>query len=312
MLRLILIGLLSGFFFSSTFVLNRIMSLDGGHWVWSASLRYAYMILLLTAWLLAFRGTAALARILGLFFSNLVFWVAAGSIGFGAFYALICFSADYAPGWIVATTWQFTIIATLVVLMAFGRRFPKRIWLFSAIVFAGVFMVNFSQAEAVDPSELIKGALPVLIAAFCYPIGNQMVWEAKAGHRRLPDISGAGLEHPFARVLLMSLGSVPFWCLLLVVTAPPPPATGQIVNTALVALFSGVMATSLFLFARNESKTGSQLAAVDATQSSEVIFALAGEILIIGTALPNALGVLGILLTGAGLMLFVRFQDTAG
>ncbi len=312
MLRLILIGLLAGFFFSSTFVLNRIMSLAGGHWVWSASLRYAYMILLLTVWLLLFRGTKAVARTLGLFFDNLIFWMAAGSIGFGAFYALICFSADHAPAWIVATTWQFTIIATLVVLMAFGRRFPKRIWLFCAIVFAGVFMVNVSQAGVVVPAQLLQGALPVLIAAFCYPIGNQLVWEAKTGHGRLPDISSPELDHPLARVLLMSLGSVPFWCLLVALTAPPPPSGGQIVNTALVALFSGVMATSLFLFARNESTTGSQLAAVDATQASEVIFALAGEILIIGTALPNALGVLGMLVTGAGLMLFIRFQETPG
>jgi drug/metabolite transporter (DMT)-like permease len=113
--------------------------------------RYGYMILLLTAWLLAFRGAAAIVRTLGLFFNHLAFWVAAGSIGFGAFYALICFSVDYAPGWIVATTWQFTIIATLVVLTAFGRRFPRRIWLFSTIVFAGVFLVNISQAGAVDP-----------------------------------------------------------------------------------------------------------------------------------------------------------------
>lgn len=310
MVRLILIGLLSGFFFSSTFVLNRIMSLDGGHWVWSASLRYAFMIILLMAWLLVSRGTAAFTRTLGQFFNHLFFWVATGSIGFGAFYALICFSADYAPGWIIATTWQFTIIATLMVLMAFGRRFPKRTWLFSAIVFAGVFMVNISQVGAVDPAELINGALPVMIAAFCYPVGNQLVWEAKTGHPRLPDISGPALEHPFSKVLLMSLGSVPFWCLLVAVTAPPPPGNGQIMNTALVALLSGVLATSLFLFARNESKTGSQLAAVDATQSSEVIFALAGEILIIGTALPTVIGMLGILVTVAGLVLFVRFQET--
>lgn len=308
MLRLILIGLLSGLFFSSTFVLNRVMSLAGGHWVWSASLRYAYMIVLLAAWLLAFRGWDAFVRTLGLFFNNLIFWIVAGSIGFGAFYALICFSADHAPGWVVATTWQFTIIATLVVLMAFGRRFPKRIWAFSAIVFSGVCMVNISQAGSADPVELINGALPVIIAAFCYPIGNQLVWEAKTGRARLPDISGPELEHPFVKVLLMSLGSVPFWCVLLAVTAPPMPSGGQIMNTALVALFSGVIATGLFLYARNESTTGSQLAAVDATQSSEVIFALAGEILVIGAALPSTMGVIGILVTGTGLMLFVHFQ----
>ncbi|MGA6926560.1 MAG: multidrug resistance efflux transporter family protein [Desulfosarcina sp.] len=309
MLRLILIGLLSGFFFSATFILNRIMSLAGGHWVWSASLRYVYMILLLAAWLLVFRGRTAVARIVGAFFKHPAFWVSTGSIGFGVFYAMICFSADYAPGWIVATTWQFTIIATLVVLMAFGRRFPKRIWAFSAMVFTGVFLVNLSQAGMVGAAELINGALPVLIAAFCYPLGNQLVWEARSGNARLPDIGQPELDHPFAKVLLMSLGSVPFWCLLVTVTAPPPPTVGQMINTALVALFSGVIATSLFLFARHESKSGSQLAAVDATQSSEVVFALAGEVVIVGTALPNALGALGILVTGAGLMLFVRFQE---
>ena len=40
MVSLILIGLLSGLFFSSTFILNRVMSLEGGHWLWSAFLQY--------------------------------------------------------------------------------------------------------------------------------------------------------------------------------------------------------------------------------------------------------------------------------
>jgi len=309
--RLVLIGLLAGFFFSSTFVLNRMMSLQGGHWVWSASLRYAYMILLLIIWLLTTRGAASAKRTLSLFFRHLPFWTAVGSIGFGAFYALICFSADHAPGWIVATTWQFTIIATLVVLVAFGRRFPKRIWGFSAIVFIGVGMVNLSQAGTVDSLQLLYGALPVLVAAFCYPVGNQLVWEARAGNRRLPNIRAPELEHPFAKVFLMSLGSVPFWCVLVAVCNPPSPSGGQLINTALVALFSGIAATSLFLYARNESITGSQLAAVDATQSSEVIFALVGELLILGGALPNLVGVAGILVAGAGLVLFVRFQETS-
>ena len=40
MIRLILLGVLSGAFFSSTFILNEVMSVSGGHWLWSASLRY--------------------------------------------------------------------------------------------------------------------------------------------------------------------------------------------------------------------------------------------------------------------------------
>ena len=309
MIRLILIGLLAGLFFSSTFILNRVMSLEGGHWVWSASLRYVYMISMLTAWFLLFKGPEALKKVLQLFFRNLLFWTLAGSVGFGLFYALICYSADHAPGWVVATTWQVTIIATLFVLLFFGRSFPKKTWLFSAIVFGGVLMVNLGQAETTGLPELLAGAVPVLIAAFCYPLGNQMVWEATNGNKRLPDVSSPVLETPFARVLLMSLGSLPLWGLLIAVTTPALPSSGQLLNTALVALFSGVAATSLFLQARNLSKTAAELAAVDATQSSEVIFALLGEIIIIGAAFPDLFSILGILITCAGITLFVCFQD---
>jgi len=309
MLRLIFIGLLAGLFFSSTFILNRVMSLEGGHWIWSASLRYAYMILFLTAWFIVFKGTTALAQVLRVFIRNWFFWTLAGSVGFGLFYALICFSADHAPGWVVAATWQFTIIATLLVLLFFGRSFPMRTWGFSVLVFSGVLMVNLGQAENTGVPELIAGAVPVLIAAFCYPLGNQMVWEATNGNRRLPDVSSPALETPFARVLLMSLGSLPLWGLLLAVTTPAPPSAGQLLNTALVALFSGVVATSLFLQARNLSKTAGELAAVDATQSSEVLFALLGEIVIVGAALPDLFSILGILMTCAGITMFVWFQD---
>jgi len=309
MLRLIFIGLLAGLFFSSTFILNRVMSLEGGHWIWSASLRYAYMILFLTAWFIVFKGTTALAQVLRVFIRNWIFWTLAGSVGFGLFYALICFSADHAPGWVVAATWQFTIIATLLVLLFFGRSFPMRTWGFSVLVFSGVLMVNLGQAENTGVPELIAGAVPVLIAAFCYPLGNQMVWEATNGNRRLPDVSSPALETPFARVLLMSLGSLPLWGLLLAVTTPAPPSAGQLLNTALVALFSGVAATSLFLQARNLSKTAGELAAVDATQSSEVLFALLGETVIIGAALPDLFSILGILITCTGITLFVWFQD---
>jgi drug/metabolite transporter (DMT)-like permease len=312
MLRLILIGLLAGLFFSSTFILNRVMSLEGGHWVWSASLRYAYMILLLAIWFLIFKGPAALGQVVRLFFSNWAFWTLAGSVGFGFFYALICYSIDHAPGWVVATTWQFTIIATLFVLLFFGRSFPGKTWFFSALVFSGVLMVNLGQAGNTGLAELAAGAVPVLIAAFCYPLGNQMVWEATNGNKRLPDVRSPVLNTPFARVLLMSLGSLPLWVILIATAAPAPPSAGQLLNTALVALFSGVAATSLFLQARNLSKTAAELAAVDATQSSEVLFALLGEIVLIGAALPDLLSIFGILMTCAGITLFVCFQDPTG
>lgn len=312
MVGLIALGLLAGLFFSTTFILNRLMSLEGGHWVWSAALRYAYMILLLTAGLGLWHGTDTLRGIFGLYIRHLTFWTLAGSIGFGGFYALLCFSADHAPGWIVATTWQLTIIATLVVLRGFGQTFHKKIWFFSTIVFFGVLLVNLSAVEAQSAKGLLTGGLPVLIAAFCYPVGNQLVWEAQHGHRRLPMIDDPYGENPFAKVLLLALGSVPFWLALLAVVWPPLPSAGQLVNTGLVALFSGIVATSLFLYARQKSFQASELAAVDATQSSEVVFALVGEILILKAPLPNGIAVSGMVLVFVGLGLFIRYQEGAG
>jgi drug/metabolite transporter (DMT)-like permease len=309
MIALLSIGLLAGLFFSSTFILNRVMSLEGGHWFWSAALRYAYMIAFLVVLTPLFQGLTALPRLLRLLLKNWVFWTVSGSIGFGGFYALICFSADHAPGWVIATTWQLTIIASLVVLMGFGRRFPKKVWFFSIIVFAGVLLVNLSQGDGIRAAELLMGALPVLAAAFCYPIGNQLVWEAGNGNRRLPKITHDLVANPFNKVLLLSLGSVPFWLVLLFWIQPPPPSTKQFINTALVALFSGIIATSLFLLARTKARKPSQLAAVDATQSSEVVFAMGAECLLLNAPLPNLTAGFGIVLVFVGLFFFIWFQE---
>lgn len=306
---LISLGLLSGLFFSSTFVLNRFMSLEGGHWVWSASLRYAFMILLLLMVLRIVQGQKATREVFKLFWEHWFFWVVSGSIGFGCFYALICYSADYAPSWVVAATWQVTIIASLLILMLFERSFPKKIWLFSLIIFLGVILVNTSHIVVFDLMEFIKGSFPVLIAAFCYPFGNQLVWESKHGHKMFPKIDSPLLDNTFNKVLLLSLGSVPFWIILIALTHPPLPLNAQIFNTALVALLSGIVATTLFLMARHRAKKSSEIAAVDATQASEVVFALLGEMLFLGTPLPNGQAWFGMVFVFVGLFLFIYFQE---
>nr|WP_321466339.1 multidrug resistance efflux transporter family protein [uncultured Desulfobulbus sp.] len=306
MIRLMLIGLAAGLFFSTTFILNRAMSLEGGHWYWSAALRYLYMVVLLSFGLFALKGLGFLRRILVEFIRHALFWILSGSIGFGCFYALLCFAADFAPGWVIATTWQLTIIATLLVLHCFGGRFSKKIWFYALVVFAGVSLVNLSHVHPGDLRSLLLGALPVLIAAFCYPLGNQLVWEASHGNPRLPRIDGQLIANSFTKVLLLSLGSLPFWAVLYLCISPPPPASGQLINAGLVALFSGVIATTLFLHARGQADNASKLAAVDATQSSEVLFALIGEIVFLHASLPHFTGCVGVCITIAGLIAFVR------
>jgi drug/metabolite transporter (DMT)-like permease len=317
MLRLILTGTLAALFFSSTFVLNRAMSLEGGHWLWTASLRYGWMLVLLFLWLFI-TGRASMGRqALQLYRRHFVFWTIAGSVGFGVFYALISFSASFAPAWVVAATWQMTILATPVVLLLFGRRVPLRSLLFTLIVFVGVLLINIEQATSVPLQAVLLGALPVLCAAFAYPLGNQMVWEAKIAvggkrtpliRRLIPTIDHPVMDDAICRVLLLTIGSLPLWLILVIFIAPPLPSENQLVMTFLVALFSGVAATSLFLGARHLAKTPSELAAIDCTQSMEVIFSLAGETLLLGGTFPGLMGWVGIALTLLGLVLYLQMQ----
>jgi len=311
MKRLLAIGVLSAFFFSSTFVLNRAMSLQGGHWVWTASLRYGYMLVLLSLWLLVTGQAHILRGAVREFRTHGLFWTVAGGIGFGVFYALLSFSASFAPGWVVATTWQATILASPLVLLLFGRRVPARGLLFTLLIFIGIVLVTIEQATSTPPRELLLGFLAVMAAAIAYPLGNQLVWEARHGtSARVPRIAGPVIDNSIGRVLLLVMGSLPFWIVLIVVTNPPPPTAGQLLNTAIVAVFSGVIATSLFLKARHHAATPYELAAVDSTQSTEVLFALLGEVMFLQGAYPGVTASAGIAAVVTGLMLYIRAQAT--
>lgn len=313
MLRLLGAGLLAALFFSSTFILNRSMSLDGGHWVWSASLRYMWMTLFLVAGPILIGRGRLLLDAMRLLRRHWRFWLIAGTVGFGVFYAGVTFAASYAPGWVVATTWQLTVLASPLVLFLFGRRVPLRGVFFTLLIFVGVLLVNVGEVALTSWRDVLLGGLPVLVAAIAYPAGLQMVWEARSGgHSRIPHIVDPVLSDSFARVLLLTLGSLPFWLLVIVIAQPPPPSTGQWANTALVALLSGVIATSLFVYARHQARNAYELAAVDATQAAEVIFALAGEILLLDALMPGPLGLFGIGLTVLGLVLYLMAQGKKG
>ena len=224
MARLVFLGALAALFFSSTFVLNRAMSLSGGPWVWSAALRYAFMLPILLAWTLASGGPAALGQAFALFRKNPVFWTLAGSIGFGVFYAGVTLASVASPGWVVATTWQSTILATPFVLALLGHKVPRKGLAFTGLIFLGIVLVNLEQAQgAADPGSL-WGIAAILVAAVAYPLGNQLVWEARhGGSGRVPRIDQPALDAGRTPTLLLTIGSIPFWLLLLAATRPRPP-----------------------------------------------------------------------------------------
>jgi drug/metabolite transporter (DMT)-like permease len=287
---LLLLGLLSAALFSSNFVLNRAMSLSGGHWVWSASIRYLYTALLLGGWLLCRRGPGHMLILLDLFWRKLRFWLMAGGIGYGVFYACLCFAADHAPGWVTAASYQLTILATPVVLRAFGKRVPVQGIVFLALIFLGIITINAERIlQGIPPGQVLAGVLPAVIAACTYPVGNQLISEAKhAG-----DSDAAILSDPVVCVFLLTLGALPVLLALIPATMPPPPSREQLISTAVVALLAGCLATTLFMFARNLSADPYRIAAVDATQAGEPVFALLGEMIVLGAPaldLPSWVG----------------------
>lgn len=377
MVRLILLGLLAGAFFSSTFILNELMSVAGGHWFWSASLRYAFMGLMLTAIIMMQHGFGRIKALLAIFSHHWKFWCITGSIGFGVFYTGICYAADHAAGWVVAATFMFTVVASLLVLLVFGQHFDKKFIAYALLVFFGVVLVNISEgihaasvlgANALPMKDiLLYGALPALVAAFSYPIGNQLVWQVSFNAKSvnvkststqkhdaqqielentvlassvafndaapsvntitntapavyatpstsllqsliayIPTIETTLLQNAFNKVWLMTLGSLPFWLGLGIIVRPELPDTAQLFNTFLVALLAGVAATTIFLYAREQAVTSSEVAGVDSTQASEVIFALIGGILLLNNALPSLMGLIGIGLIVLGLILFAK------
>lgn len=87
---------------------------------------------------------------------------------------------------------------------------------------------------------LLFSVLPVVIAAFAYPLGN----------RRMLKEYGGRLD-TFQRVLGMTLASLPFWLLFAAygLWSDGLPTAEQIVQSFIVAVSSGIIATVLFFWA---------------------------------------------------------------
>jgi drug/metabolite transporter (DMT)-like permease len=237
MLKPVLLGVLSAIFFAVTFILNRAMDLDGGNWIWSASLRYFFMVPFL---LFIVMGRKNLTPLLVELKSRPVTWLLWSTIGFGLFYGPICFSAAYAPGWLIAATWQITIISGSLLAPLFHEmvlkergvveekgKIPFKGLLMSLIILFGIILMQVEQANYLTDMELALGIIPVILATFAYPLGN----------RKMMDVCAGRLD-VFQRVLGMTLASLPFWIILSIygLFTIGPPSSNQTIQSGLVAI----------------------------------------------------------------------------
>jgi drug/metabolite transporter (DMT)-like permease len=293
-LRAMGIGLAAALLFSTTFVVNRNMQVNGGGWEWIASLRYLMMLPLLAA-IVAVRG--GLAPVLAALRARPVAWLVWSTVGFGLFYAPMAFAVSAGPSWLLAGTWQLTILAGIVLAPLLYRDhravIPRSAVAGALVVLSGVALMQAEHAGAVGGQALLVGVLPVLVAAFAYPAGNRKTMEVADG--RLDT---------WQRILAMTLASLPFWIVLAAVglLRTGTPGADQLAQSAVVAVVGGVLATTLFFAATARVRHHpTRLAAVEATQSGEVVFAAGLEVLLLGTALPSPVAWAGMALIVAGI-----------
>lgn len=292
MKKALIYGILASFFFAFTFILNRSMNLAGGYWLWAACLRYLFTLPVLALMLARDRGAVSGAwREIK---KSPAQWILWSTVGFGLFYAPLTFGSVFGESWLAAATWQLTIVAGVLLTPLFGKKLPVRNLAWSMVILLGIFLLQVPGMGMTEGKTAVLTLLPILVAAFSYPLGN----------RKMMELCPPSMT-TMKRVFGMTLCSMPFWLVLSVFAAVRSgmPGTGQVFQSLCVALFSGVIATVLFFKATDLVKHNArQLAVIEATQCGEVLFTLLGGIFLLHDAAPDLLGLGGIAVIVAGMI----------
>lgn len=306
----IALGILASLFFAVTFILNHAMEMQGGSWLWSASLRYFFMLPFLLVIVFYRKGFSQLS---GEMKAQPVGWLLWSFIGFVLFYAPLTFAAAFGPGWLVSGTWQFTIVAGVLLAPLFvsvvagktvRQKIPLISLLISCVILVGILLIQVPQAQSVPFKSLMLGILPVVIAAFAYPLGN----------RKMMEICGGRID-TYQRVLGMTIASMPAWIILAIYAMATVglPSSSQVIQSLLVGISSGVIATTLFFIATDRVRNHQgKLAAVEATQSTEILFVIIGEVLLLGIAFPNPIALTGLGVIIVGMLLHSYYTMILG
>ena len=211
--KALILGIAASFFFAFTFILNQQMNVSGGSWLWSSSLRFIFMLPILLVIMIM---KNQLLGVLNDIIKKPVQWIAWSTVGFGLFYAPLTFASAYGSSWLVAGTWQITIVAGALLTPLFFKnietengifktrnKIPKKSLLMSSIILLGIFLIQFQQAKDISALKAFIGILPVMLAAFSYPLGN----------RKMIEVCDNKFS-TFQRVFGMTLCSIPFWLII--------------------------------------------------------------------------------------------------
>ena len=294
------LSLASTLFFTATYVFNRAAAVDGGHWAWTASLRYLCTLPLLLVLMPWQGGTAPVLRAMR---AAPGAWLAWSGVGFVAFYILLSVAAASGPAWLVAGSFQTTVVAGMLCAPVLYRdaraRIPRAAFAVGVVVLAGVLLMQVGHARGVLDAHAWFALACVVASAFAYPLGNRGLLLHLERH-------GTDLNAT-QRVFGMTLASQPAWLALAAWawTQAGAPPMAQVGFAFGVALSAGVVATILFFQATGMVRDNpTALGAAEAMQAAEVLFSVALGALFLGEAWPHGIALAGAMLVVAGIGLF--------
>jgi drug/metabolite transporter (DMT)-like permease len=274
------------------------MANHGGHWAWSASLRY-FLTLPMLALVLPWRG--GFTPVWRALRSHPGAWLLWSGIGFALFCVCLTWAASFAPAWLVAGTFQLTVIAGMLLAPLIYRdaraRLPRGALALGVAIVLGVALMQFSHFHGHLDRQAWLALISVTVAAFLYPLGNRKI---------LLHLERTGETlNATQRVFGMTLASQPFWWLVAAYaanTAGTPPIE-QVLLAAGVALFAGTIATILFFHATAMVQNDpAALGAVEAMQAAEILFSTVLGIVLLGEAPPTGVAALGAALVVLGIV----------
>lgn len=298
------LALCSALFFTLTYVLNRSIVAGGGHWAWAVILRYLFTMPLLALVLPFQGGLGDLPRELR---RHPRAWMVWSTVGFVLFGIPLTWAASSGPSWLIAGSFQTTVLAGPLLAPLIYRderaRLAWRALAIGALIVAGVFTLQWGHAQGqLQMSDwLAIGA--VVLSAFAYPLGNRkLLLHLEHGETRLNAVQ---------RVFGMTLCSMPLWLVFAVVAwfTIGPPGMREALLAAGVALSSGTIATVLFFRATDMvRREPTALAAVEAMQAAELLFATLLGVLFLGELWPSGYTLFGALAIIVGIALFGWFS----
>lgn len=303
----ILYGVIAAFFFSLTFVLNEVMHSAGGNWLWTACLRFFFMLPFFFCFVIGRKGK-------GLIIFQKVRqqpwrWILWSQVGFGAFYVPLTFASTLAPGWLIASTWQITIVAgslcapflTKDPQVRLASRMTGRDIVAFGSILLGILLIELKQLSIKTGGGSLLAFWFVLFAAFAYPIGNRKIMQVN--QEQTPELVTGD------RIFAMIVCSLPTWliCAGIAYYQSGWPTANQQVSSFIVALSSGVIATFLFFYATQLVQNNlAKLATIEATQSLEVLFSLLLGMLFLHSMVPGYLAWLGVVCIILGVVYKIR------